>query len=76
MTDILTPGEKELASQYGWDLGWVFDTASKRVTVRIFPTERNTVKSSDLLHRAAAARAASGDAFAKRVIHIITQSNK
>lgn len=76
MTDILTPAEKEMATRYGWDLGWVFDSLTKKVTVRIFPTENNTVKSSDLLHRAAAARAASGDAFAKRVIHIITQSNK
>lgn len=76
MTEILTPVEKEMAGKYGWELHRVYDTDTKRTSIRIFPAENNTVKSSELLHRAAAARAVSGDAFARRIIHIVTESNK
>lgn len=76
MKEILSPLDKGMATQYGWELAYVVDEKTRKCTIRAFPTAANNLKSSELIHHAIAARASAGDQFARRVLSIIVESNK
>jgi hypothetical protein len=76
MKEILTPAEKIQAASFGWELAHVVDEKTRKCSIRAFPTQANTVKSSELIHRAISARAMAGDTFARRVFSIISESTK
>lgn len=74
MKEILTPEERAACAAAGWSLHHVYDSATKKVSVRAFSS--NPKIGSETLHALIARRALANDVLAQRVLRIITESNK
>lgn len=71
MASILNAEDTAAAAAVGWELHRVWDTDTRRCSVRVFPTSNNALKSSEGLHRVVVARAQSGDRLAQRIFQLI-----